>query len=442
MARAARRDRAADRRRHLGRRLRTVSQPPRPPTSPRASSSPASRRRCRRSRTACSAPARESKWCSLDAGSWSALRALTITIEDDERAGAPGSAASCSAAAGAAAPRRSAVCGADVGAGIRFGETMLDGARVGADRVPLREGDDRRRVAGDAGCSPATRRRAPRRRSPPPSFSDGPHALVHCVTDFAGNVGCTPPHTVLIDNNAPAHPRAPALAGGDGWRRVERLRPRLGEPRPGRRRARSPAPPGGSPARPASTPASSSPPAATCAALHDLAVPAAGAYTLAALAARRSRQRGAGVGGRRCRCASTTSPRASPSRPTPRRGLPEQLRADVTDAHSGPAAGTISYRRARRRAWIELPTKLVRGDAPGKAQLVAPLPDLGARHLRLPRRRGRRRRQHRLDHAARRRHRDGAAQAAAAERTERRRRRAKTRLFARLRWRPTAAATR
>ena len=25
----------------------------------------------------------ESKWCSLDPGSWSAIRALTITIEDD-----------------------------------------------------------------------------------------------------------------------------------------------------------------------------------------------------------------------------------------------------------------------------------------------------------------------------------------------------------------------
>jgi len=52
------------------------------------------------------------------------------------------------------------------------------------------------------------------------SFSDGPHTLGHCATDFAGNVACVPPRNVLIDNNPPAHPRSLAVAGGEGWHRV------------------------------------------------------------------------------------------------------------------------------------------------------------------------------------------------------------------------------
>ncbi len=50
----------------------------------------------------------ESKWCSLEPGSWSALRALTITLEDDAAPGRGRSAANSPPAAGAAAPRASA----------------------------------------------------------------------------------------------------------------------------------------------------------------------------------------------------------------------------------------------------------------------------------------------------------------------------------------------
>src|SRR4029077_4947425 len=52
------------------------------------------------------------------------------------------------------------------------------------------------------------------------AFSDGPHEVRSCAVDFAENGSCSPAHAILIDNNAPAHPRSTALAGGDGWRRA------------------------------------------------------------------------------------------------------------------------------------------------------------------------------------------------------------------------------
>ncbi len=54
-----------------------------------------------------------------------------------------------------------------------------------------------------------------------------------------------------------------------------------------------------------------------------------------------------------------------------------QLAAAVSDAFSGPAAGTIAVRRADSESWSDLPTTLDHGGT-GKATLRAQLPDLGA----------------------------------------------------------------
>ena len=54
-------------------------------------------------------------------------------------------------------------------------------------------------------------------------------------------------------------------------------------------------------------------------------------------------------------------------------GQPELIRAEVTDAHSGPAGGTIDYRRAGSGHWVDLPTAL-RGDGGGGSELVARFP--------------------------------------------------------------------
>ncbi|HVX33685.1 MAG TPA: hypothetical protein VHA80_11155, partial [Solirubrobacterales bacterium] len=53
-----------------------------------------------------------------------------------------------------------------------------------------------------------------------------------------------------------------------------------------------------------------------------------------------------------------------------------QVAAAVSDAFSGPAAGTIAVRRADSESWTDLPTTLEPGGG-GKATLRAQLPDLG-----------------------------------------------------------------
>ena len=106
-----------------------------------------------------------------------------------------------------------------------------------------------------------------------------------------------------------------------------------------------------------------------------------------------------------------------------------QVKADVSDTHSGPAGGQLLYRRVDADAWTELPTKLVPGDRPGFAHLVAPMPELGFGTFVF-----------RADasdaagnaastHPAGRRHPDGDPPGAAAARCPK----AKSRLFARLR---------
>ena len=106
---------------------------------------------------------------------------------------------------------------------------------------------------------------------------------------------------------------------------------------------------------------------------------AAGRLRLPSLVARRSGKRRAVLGDRGAACASTTSPRASHSSRSPIRPARicrDSVSADVTDEHSGLAEGEIGYRRLNAERWIELPTRkqAVAGRA-GEAHLVADLPD-------------------------------------------------------------------
>ena len=64
--------------------------------------------------------------------------------------------------------------------------------------------------------------------------------------------------------------------------------------------------------------------------------------------------------------------------PTPDRdpgaALPDSVVATISDVHSGPAGGEISYRSLAAENWAELPTKLVRGGPADPARLVAAIP--------------------------------------------------------------------
>jgi hypothetical protein len=315
----------------------------------------------------------ESKWCSLEAGSWSGLRALTITIEDN--------AVPLTTIGGdLVAPgwhrgtQSLATWGGDIGGGVSSGETLLDGTRAALTEYACAK-------ASIGGEWRATRMQpCPSGTLEPEaiattSFSDGPHFVVHCVVDFAANRGCTSPHGILIDNNPPAHPRSPALAGGEGWHRTNDFDLSWANPDQGLG-----SPIGGAFWRLLGP--SGSDTGVQLAAGRDrtsianLALPGAGAYSLQLWLRDEA--------GNDAPASALTVPlRLDDVRPAVAfvagegEGLPGQLRADVDDAHSGPAAGSILYRRVDSGNWLELPTKTVAGEAPGRARLVAPMPEVG-----------------------------------------------------------------
>jgi len=315
----------------------------------------------------------EGSSCSLAGTSWSALRALTITVEDG---GAPGWARLEGPLTDPGWKRGSqfvAVAGDDSGSGVRFGETTLDGARVALTEYPCEK-------ASIGGEWRATRMRpcltgvSALQSIATTSFSDGPHALRHCVTDFADNSACAPSRTVLIDNNSPAQPRAAALVGAQGWRRAGEFA--LGWSNPDQGAA---SPIAGASWR-LTGPAGFDSGTRFAAGRHrdsldPLAVPAAGSYSLALWLRDEA--------GNESPASAVTVPLrfddVPPSvnfAPGEDTTVPARLQAEVADVHSGPHSGTILYRAADSRRWIELPTRLAEGEAPSTASLLAPTPEL------------------------------------------------------------------
>jgi hypothetical protein len=313
----------------------------------------------------------DTKWCSLEPGSWSAVRALTLTVEDDRQPAALLTGGDLVAGGWRRGTQSVFVGGDDGGSGPRFGETFLDGNRVGFTEYQCNKvqigGEWRATTMRPCGTSARTTHYVDTT-----AFSDGPHTVVHCTADFAGNGACTGDHTVLIDNNPPAHPRAPVLGGGDGWRRTDDFD--LGWENPDQGPA---SPIAGAVWRISS--ASGYDTGVKFAAgrnrnaLSDLAVPGAGTYSLQLWLRDEAGNEAAGT-------AVTVPLRFDDVRPQVAFSVEAsetQLLADVSDEHSGPAGGGIFYRRVDAPDWIELPTKLVPAGTPGKAHLVAPMPELG-----------------------------------------------------------------
>ena len=312
----------------------------------------------------------ETRWCSLAPGSWSGLRALTITVEDPTPPGAWMTAGTLLEGGWRRGPQFVAVSGYDAGAGVRFGETRLDGARVGFTEY----GCGKASIGGEwraTKMQPCLTHVSDFHHISTNSFSDGPHAVVHCTTDFAANSACTPVRTIHIDNNPPAHPRAVVLAGGEGWRRTNDFDLNWENPDQG------PASPiwgafwrvVGSAGFDTGVQFISGRDRRS---LLNLTVPSAGAYSLRLWLRDEAGNEAAGS-------AVTVPLRFDNLRPTVGFSTDEpgaQLKAEVADAHSGPASGQLLYRRVDAHEWIELPTKLLKSDA-GRAHLVAPMPELG-----------------------------------------------------------------
>jgi hypothetical protein len=313
----------------------------------------------------------EAKWCSLEPGSWSSLRALTLTIQDDS-APAAGIGGEILAGGWRRGGQNVAFAGADAGGGIRFGETSVDGARVNLAEYPCAaaliggvwKGVHMRpcqlSVAGSAGID-TTR------------FSDGRHVIRHCVTDFGGIFRCTPEQVVAIDNNPPAHPRNLTLAGGEGWRRVDDFDLSWANPDQG---AASPiagaywritGPAGYDSGVKLAA-------AAGVSSLADRFVPAPGLYSLQ-LWLRDEAGNSASSSAIGIPLRFDDVPPGLAFAVSEGTDVPAELAAAVTDGHSGPATGSISYRRLNAESWNELPTKL-RADGAGRATLLARTPDL------------------------------------------------------------------
>jgi hypothetical protein len=312
----------------------------------------------------------ESQWCSIEQGSWSALRGVTITLEDFYGPGA-GLGGALSEPGWHRGDQDVSFWGTDYGSGVRFGETLLDGARVALSEYPCA-------MVSIGGEWRATRMRpcelsvSGASTVHTESFSDGPHTLRQCSTDFAGASACGTPATVLIDNNPPAHPRDLFLSGPTGWRRVNDFDLAWTNPDQGKASVI-----GGASWR-ITGPAGFDTGLRFTAgrdlrSLHDLRVPAAGTYSLS-LWLRDE--------------AGNEAPQSAVSMPlrlddlppgvaftAPQgAGMPETVRAEVSDAHSGAAAGSIYYRALNAQRWIELPTKFAAGGTAGSASLTANVP--------------------------------------------------------------------
>lgn len=312
----------------------------------------------------------EDKWCSLDPGSWSGLRALTLTVQDPTPPGAWISGGDLVAGGWRRGSQSVAVTAFDAGSGVRIGETTLDGARIGFTDYPCAKA----LIGGEwraTQMQPCQTNVSGTHTVATTNFSDGPHSLVHCAIDFAANVACTSPQTVLIDNTPPAHPKAVSIAGGEGWHRLDEFDLAWQNPSQG----------AGSPIAGASwriVSASGYDSGVRFAAgrdrrsLLDLTVPAAGSYSLQVWLRDEA--------GNEDPSTAVTVPLRFDDVP-PSVAFADapagQLRADVADAYSGPASGSLFYRRLDSSQWSELPTKLVPGDAAGSGHLVAPLPELG-----------------------------------------------------------------
>jgi hypothetical protein len=313
----------------------------------------------------------EGNWCSLADPSWSALRALTVELEDEHPPEA-GMAGELAAPGWHKGVQALAISGSDIGSGVRFGETTVDGARAALTEYPcaaiaLADGVKATQMTP---CLPLV---SQTQAIATTTFSDGPHMLGHCVSDFAGARGCTAPQRILIDNNPPAHPRPVTIAGGEGWHRVDRFDLGWTDPDQG-------------PASPivgayyritGANGFDSGVQYATgngIAALSGLTVPGDGAWNLHLWLRDEAGNESAATGIDLPLRFDDQPPTLAFPNSDPEGG---QVTATVSDPLAGPAAGMISYRRAESASWIDLPAKL-HADGSGKADLSAPMPDLGA----------------------------------------------------------------
>lgn len=313
----------------------------------------------------------ESKSCSLDQTSWSGLRALTLTVQDDASP-SPAITGGPLVAGGWRRGRQWVVVSdGDAGSGVRYSGTFVDGSLATGNEwgCALTAVDSQWRATA---MRPCPTREATTHFIESAAYTDGAHSVSHCSSDFAENLACTDAVRFLIDNNPPVHPRAPQLLGGEGWRRTNDFDLVWENPdqRPG-------SPIAGASWRMLGFPGYDSGahfvPGPDRSSLVDLSVPVPGAFSLQVWLRDEAENEAPAT-------AITVPLRLDNVQPKvefPAEEPEKQVWAGVADDLSGPAKGEIYYRRSDASVWTELPTKTLPAEMPGRARLVAPLPDLG-----------------------------------------------------------------
>ncbi|MCB0829006.1 MAG: hypothetical protein KDB62_09385 [Solirubrobacterales bacterium] len=315
------------------------------------------------SRLLCARPA--DRACDASSRSLAGVRALTITLDDSLRPTAAVSGA-LTGSGWQRGNRSLAFSDRDQGSGLRYAQTLIDGAIRGHTELNCTKAliagqwrAVRMRPCATAGAGVHTIATA--------ALSDGTHRLRHCATDFAGNQGCTSDRVIRVDNTAPSAPRDLEVVGGDGWRRDNDFALSWTDPgqAPG-------APvvghqyrvtgPGGYDSGPVSRYGSGR--------SERITVPRAGEYRVAVWLID-------GAGNLNRAATATATLRLDDRPPTgyfvePDPERPEVLRVPVADAHSGVAGGAIAYRLQGSLPWSNLPTSV--NDRASVRELVARFP--------------------------------------------------------------------
>lgn len=308
--------------------------------------------------------------CDTNPSSSAMVRALTITLEENQ-APAIGLSGSMFVPGWKRGVIDVAYWSADLGSGIRTAETLIDGARGGysehACEAILIGG-----VLHGRKMLPCSLHAGGSHPINTAGLSDGLHSFSTCVTDFAGNRRCTGPDHFHIDNHAPAAPVGLGAVGGEGWRRQSNFEFAWSNPAQG----------GASPITGATYRVTGPGGFDTGEMFQDgmgisglpgPKLPTAGEYRVSV----RLHDQAGHTSAANAASATLRFDDVPPEvgfRGFSEVGMPERIRARIVDGHSGPAGGSISYRRQGTTAWIELPAGLEATGRPGEADLVAKFP--------------------------------------------------------------------
>lgn len=156
--------------------------------------------------------------CQVNGTIQAAVRSLTISIDDPSRPTAQVS-GPLTGTGWLRGTQTLSFTGKDVGSGLRFAETSVDGSvRARTELSCAKE-----MVSGQwrgTRMQPCSTTSAGTHSIDTRTLADGPHVLRHCAVDFATATGCSTDRTIRVDNNAPAAPRDLTVTGGEGWHRT------------------------------------------------------------------------------------------------------------------------------------------------------------------------------------------------------------------------------